>query len=415
MSLKNFILIFVFILSLLILRFYTYYSNLPQFKDGQGVVVNTRIISEPEIEDKLQRFKISPKGMDIYVTSGKYPIYRYGEFLRIEGEMKVSKNDDRVFYSLSFPKISQVNKAPNFLIGLSFYVRAKAIEVYRAFLTDTQSALLLGIVFGIKQNMPDDFYEVLKDAGVVHVIAASGMNVSMAAGSLFFIFQRFFKRRTALIFSLLGVFCYVSIAGFEPSIVRAAIMAGIVYVAGITGRQRYSLYGLFLTAVIMLFIDPSWLYDLGFQLSFMATLGIILLKPIFDQILKIGGGSIKDDFGTTLAAQLATLPILLSNFGSVNLTSVIVNLLVLWTIPALMAIGAISVITGLIFTQLGSFVSVFSIPLLIYFEIVVRYFDRFKIPLEMEKTSWILWVGYYLVISAIVIYAGNKKKAKKRD
>jgi len=376
------------------------------------IVVNARIVTEPEIKDRVQRFKIKPKGLDIYVTTGKYPIYSNAELLKIKGKVRVTEIDDRKFYTLSFSEINQIDIKSDLLTSLSLGIRAKAIKIFGYYLSDTQSALLLGIVFGIKQNMPDDFMLILRDAGVVHVIAASGMNVSMVAGSFIYIFQRFFKRRTALFLSLLILLLYVSIAGFEASIVRAAIMAGISFTAGITGRQKYSIYALFLTAVFMLFINPSWIFDVGFKLSFLATLGIIILKPVFDQWLKRLSGSIKDDFNTTLAAQLATLPILLSSFGSINFLSILINLLILWTIPVLMVIGGISIISGLIFAQLGSFISVFSIPLLIYFEVVVRYFDRFKIPLVMEESSWTLWVGYYLILISFVLIAKKRNIEK---
>lgn len=410
MNIKYFIFFFVLLFTLLALRFYTYYLYLPILSDSQMIVVNARIVTEPEIKDRVQRFKIKPKGLDIYVTTGKYPIYSYAEFLKIKGKVRVTEIDDRKFYTLSFPEINQLDSKSDLLTSLSLGIRAKAIKIFGYYLSDTQSALLLGIVFGIKQNMPDDFMIILRDAGVVHVIAASGMNVSMVAGSFIYIFQRFFNRKTALFLSSLILLLYVSIAGFEASIVRAAIMAGISFTAGITGRQKYSVYALFLTAVFMLFINPSWIFDVGFKLSFMATLGIIILKPVFDQWLKRLSGSIKDDFNTTLAAQLATLPILLSSFGSINLLSILINLLILWTIPALMVIGGLSIISGLIFAQLGSFITVFSISLLIYFEVVVRYFDRFKIPLVMEKSSWVLWVGYYLLFAAFIILRQKRVK-----
>ena len=408
MNIKYFIFFIVLLFTLLALRFYTYYLFLPRLSDSQKIVVNARIVTEPEIKDRLQRFKIKPKGLDIYVTTGNYPIYSYAEFLNLKGKVKVTENDDRKFYTLPFPEIKTIDSKFDLLTSFSLGIRIKAIKIFGYYLSDIQSALLLGIVFGIKQNMPDDFMIILRDAGVVHVIAASGMNVSMVAGSFIYIFQRFFKRRTALFLSLLILLLYVSIAGFEASIVRAAIMAGISFTAGITGRQKYSVYALFLTAVFMLFINPSWIFDVGFKLSFMATLGIITLKPVFDQRMKVLNGSIKDDFNTTLAAQLATIPILLYSFGSINLLSILINLLILWTIPALMVIGGLSIISGLIFAQLGSFISVFSIPLLIYFEVVVRYFDRFKIPLVMEESSWILWVGYYLLLAVFLFFIKKK-------
>ena len=419
MNLKYYLFLLFLISALLFIRFYTFYANIPELIDGQAVIVRTKIINKPEIEGKLQRFSITVKSHRIFITSVKYPMYRYGEFLEIRGKVKVSEKEGRVFYSLVFPEIHTLKNNANVIMRMSLFIRERAINIFESALSPIHSALLLGIVFGIKQNMPDEFLDILRDGGVIHVIAASGMNVSMVAGSLFFIFQRVLRGRIALLVSMVGLLIYVCIAGFEASIIRAALMSSIAFAAGITGRKRLPLYTLFLTALFMLFINPSWITDVGFQLSFMATAGILTLKPIFDHLFErivpdsIGVGrlgSISDDLNTTLAATLATVPILLTNFGAVNLLSIFINILVLWTIPFLMIIGGISILLGLFFTQLGQIVTYLTLPLLMYFELVVRYFDRFKIPLMIDNSSPILWIGYYLILAAFIIFMGKKRK-----
>jgi competence protein ComEC len=412
MNLKYYLFLLFLISALLFIRFYTFYGSLPELIDGQAVIVRTKIINEPEIEGKFQRFSITVKSHRIFITTVKYPIYRYGEFLVIRGKVKVSEKEGRVFYSLVFPEIHTLKNNANVIMRMSLFIRERAINVFESVLSPIHSALLLGIVFGIKQNMPDEFLDILRDGGVIHVIAASGMNVSMVAGSLFFIFQRFLRRRIALLVSMVGLLIYVCIAGFEASIIRAALMSSIAFAAGITGRKRLPIYTLFITGIVMLFINPSYITDVGFQLSFLATLGILTLKPMLDRLLKQADrlGSIRDDLNTTLAATLATVPILLTNFGAVNLLSIFINILVLWTIPFLMIIGGISILLGLFFTQLGQIVTYLTLPLLMYFELVVRYFDRFKIPLMIDNSSPILWIGYYLILAAFIIFMGKKRK-----
>jgi competence protein ComEC len=418
MNLKYYLFLLFLISALLFIRFYTFYASIPELIDGQAVIIRTNIINEPEIEGKFQRFSIIVRSHRIFITTVKYPIYRYGEFLEIRGKVKVSEKEGKVFYSLVFPEIRALHNNANVIMRVSLFIRERAIDIFESALSPIHSALLLGIVFGIKQNMPDEFLDILRDGGVVHVIAASGMNVSMVAGSLFFITVRFMRRRMALLVSMIGLLIYVCIAGFEASIIRAAIMSSIAFAAGITGRKRLPLYTLFLTALFMLFINPTWITDVGFQLSFMATAGILTLKPIFDLLFErivsnsIGAGrlgSISDDLNTTLAATLATVPILLTNFGSVNLLSILINMLVLWTIPFLMIIGGISIILGLFFTQLGQIIAYFTLPLLMYFELVVRYFDRFKIPIMIDNSSPVLWIGYYLILASFLIFIRKKR------
>ena len=123
----------------------------------------------------------------------------------------------------------------------------------------------------------------------------------------------------------------------------------------------------------MLFISPNLISDIGFQLSFTATLGLILIPKIraIGKIWVIG-----NDINTTIAAQIATLPILLINFGTYSIYSVLVNGLVLWTVPILMAIGWIGALVGLIFIPLGQLIIYLCYPLLIYFEKIVDFFGK---------------------------------------
>lgn len=425
MKYSKLILLYLIIIILLLLRFYFYFRHLSYFRDDQMVKLNTTIVTEPKIKNRIQSFSTEANGTRFYVTTAKYPLYSYGEKLDIEGKLRVSENDRRrVYYTLLFPKINKAQVSANPLLITGLFIRRKAILLTESVFSPIDAALLLGIVFGIKQNMPDGFLMKLQDAGVIHVIAASGMNVSMVAGALFFTFKRFVNRKTAIVISIAGVMLYVFIAGFEASVIRAAIMAGMAFGAGVSGRQKLPLYSLFSTAFVMLLIYPSWLWEIGFQLSFLATIGILIGKPILDRgLVRLGKAGVlgehkvpagltflADDFTTTLSAQIATTPLLLSSFGSINLMSLVINALVLWTIPILMAIGALSVMIGLIFTQLGEISLYLAIPFLRYFEIVVVWFDRFKLPLSLENASWTLWLGYYLLLISAVLFVKKRKE-----
>ena len=134
-------------------------------------------------------------------------------------------------------------------------------------LPSPSSSLLLGIIFGIKEQMPKDFTDNLRTSGVFHVIAASGMNVTLVAGFLSVFFAFFFKRQIAIGLSILGIIFYAILAGLEPSIIRASVMGILVFSAQILGRQTLAVNFLALTGFVMLFVDPSLIFDIGFQLS----------------------------------------------------------------------------------------------------------------------------------------------------
>lgn len=275
-------------------------------------------------------------------------------------------------------------------------------------LSGDQAALLLGIVFGGKEAFDRDFYKAFQKTGVLHVIAASGMNVSMVASFLLAILLTFLKRQYALIFTALAIFLYVALADFQPAIVRAAIMAVFAYGAGIIGRQNTALLALLLAAFIMIFWDPSIVRDLGFQLSFLATSGIILLDPLFKSFLR--NDFWFGDLRTTLSAQIATVPIILFFFSSYALVSIPVNFLVLWTVPVLMAIGGAGAILSLITPILAVPILFLAVPFLAYFKAVVIFASRFPLEFEVSSIPWAFVVSYYFIILGLILWFYKRKK-----
>ena len=156
------------------------------------------------------------------------------------------------------------------------------------------------------------------------------------------------KRRLALLFTGLAVVFYAFIAGFDSSIVRAAIMALITFGALLFGRQSKGLCALFATGWIMVFQNPQMVENVSFQLSFLSTFGILTIKPLLDRISMLKFLSfLKDDLTTTLSAQIMTFPLIPSGFGIYSLVSLPVNILLLWTVPILMIFGKIAALASL--------------------------------------------------------------------
>ena len=176
------------------------------------------------------------------------------------------------------------------------------------------------------------------------------MNVSLVAGGLVFIIGAVLSRRKTLSITLFCLTLYAALSGLEPSIVRASLMGSLLLIAGLVGRQYLGLWMLLLTGYGMLFVDPRLLFDVGFQLSFLATAGIVLIKPLLliplPQILSV----VREDFSTTLSAQILTIPILLSTFGQFNLISILANVAILWMILPVMVLGGLGVIASFFFS-----------------------------------------------------------------
>lgn len=224
-------------------------------------------------------------------------------------------------------------------------------------LPEPQASLLNGILWGERAKMPKDFYEALQRTGTLHVIALSGMNITILVNLIGKI-TLFLGRKKSIFLSLGLVTAFIWFVGASPSVVRAGIMGGLSLLSVYFGRRDLSLLSLVLAGGIMLIANPGWLTDIGFQLSFLATLGIIVLTPLAQKRGKQGWVREfiyegKEDLRTTLAAQIFTLPIILYNFKQLSLVAPLTNVLVLWVIPPLTAWGFLLSLLSIIYLPLA--------------------------------------------------------------
>jgi len=396
------ILILISLLILLTARFYVY-SLGNKVSDGEQIEFEARLLSQVKTTSYSRSFSLNYNGERIFVNLPLYPPVKYGDKLKISGELNQKKLDRGEIWVLKKPDIQLVTEKFSLLSPI-YSFRSKAVEVYRSYLPSDEASLLLGIVFGIKESFSESFYDDLRTAGVLHVIAASGMNVSMLGALLAGFFGAFLRRQMAILLTIFGIFAFTALAGFEASIVRAAIMGTLAFSAQILGRQSWAFFGLLISGFLMLFISPSLIFDIGFQLSFSATLGLIYISPFIDKIFRIRKApvlrAVSEDFNTTVSAQVATLPIILSNFGSYSILSVLTNVLVLWTVPILMIIGGITSILAFFFQGFGIFLYL-ALPLLMYFKFIVGFFGKFGGQFEIVSLPWQLSLAYYLFILAL--------------
>lgn len=314
-----------------------------------------------------------------------------------------------LFYSAPYI-IKNSNFSTNQVSFLHIFedLRERIGETFHKRLPKDEAGLLAGIILGTRENLDRNFLNSLKKTGALHVIAASGMNVSMLASLLLTTFTLFLRRQIALLFTSFGLVFYVALAGFEPSIIRAATMAIFAYGAGLFGRQNTSLLALFFTAFIMVFISPQLIIDIGFQLSFAATCGIILFDPLLRKT--IFGHPLFEDLRTTLSAQIATIPILLFFFSSYSPISILVNLLVLWTVPPLMILGGAAAFISFISPLLSTPFLFLSLPLLSYFKTVTLLLSDFAPEFTTKNLPLSLVFGYYLINLSLALFIYKRYK-----
>lgn len=247
---------------------------------------------------------------------------------------------------------------------------------------------MVGMLFGKTPGFSKDFYQALITTGTVHIVALSGMNISILTNMISKITLPL-GRKISSIVSILAISGFIYFVGPSPTVVRAGIMGIISLIAVYFGRQQLSILSLLIAAVIMMIIDPQVISLISFQLSFLATLGIIIFAPqarrkkvnernLYKSIWFDIKNIFRENFKTTLAAQVLTLPVIIFLFGRLSLISPLTNVLIGWTVTPIMILGILVIIGGLIFYPLGQLISWFSYVLLHYFVLVVEVTS--KIP-----------------------------------
>ncbi len=354
---------YLFYLSVLCLILLRYKQTIPVYKDGDFVRISAKVYSEPIVYDRQQYVKLL--GLSFYLP--KYPEITYGDMIEVTGTVTNSKLQRQSRLLITNYKLLEKNT------GFLYKFRNSLISFYKASIPEPYASLVAGITIGSK-NMPQDFWDRLKSTGTAHIVVASGTNVTLTISLMIGLFTYWMKRRRAIIVTLLGIACYVILSGFDAPIIRAGIMGSVLLIGQEAGRVISSWRVLFYAAAIMLIIKPAWITDLGFILSFTATISLIVFEKKVAVRLKIIPAIFREGLSTSLAAQIGVAPILFATFGSFNILSPIINMLVLWTVPFIMVAGALAGLIGLVVPLIGRLILFVIYPLLWYFVNLIELF-----------------------------------------
>ncbi|MDD4062563.1 MAG: ComEC/Rec2 family competence protein [Candidatus Pacebacteria bacterium] len=270
--------------------------------------------------------------------------------------------------------------------------------IFRA-LPEPNSSIVSAMLLGEKRGISDYWRDVLAIAGVSHIVAVSGLHVTVISVIFFIIANNIgISRRRALLFVILAVLFFVLMTGLQSSAIRAGIMGTVASLAIFFGRMNNSLRIIFITAAIMLFFNPLLLaHDIGFQLSFLAVLGIILYSYFFEKIFWFAPAVLKEILAMSFASYVFTFPVLMYHFGSVSLVFPITNILIIPLLYPIMITGIAFVFTSFVSEILAFFLL---IPLWLmtqYLVLVVSYFSSFDWSSISFNIFWtFVIVGFFL-------------------
>ncbi len=410
-------------------RFMSVYhqNDLQQFY-GQKIAMIGTVLDEPdERSDKtyltLSHISIKNQSYEskLLLSVSRFPEYKYGQQLSFEGTITEPKEFDDFSYKnylsrfgidgvVAHPKIISVeDNHGNKIKTAVLKFKQKFTNNISQILPEPQNSFLGGILLGAKHSIPQDLTDKFNRTGTSHIVAISGFNITIIAYGLDLLLQRF-RKRISFILSLLAIAVFVIATGASASVVRAAIMGGLLLVALNLGRVYVITNALAFTAVVMLAINPQiLLFDVGFQLSFLALMGLVYLTPILEQADLRLPKFLQTALWATIAAQIFTLPILLVNFGRLSIIAPIVNMLVLVTVPVTMLFGFLAGLSGFIHPLIAVPFAWISWLLLTYIIKVVGFFAGIPFASLTLHVGWWFAAVYYFILGFILAYYYQKE------
>jgi competence protein ComEC len=359
--------------------------------------------------------------------------YRYGDQVQLRGRLETPpENEDFSFRDYlarqgihAYMSQAKATRLPdnlgNPILRAVYALKERALfNIYRLF-PDPEASLLAGILLGVDTGLPADLQQAFKNTGTAHIIAISGFNITIIAGLFVAFFSRFFGPRKGALFAVLGIALYTSMVGADAAVVRAAIMGGLALFARQIGRRQDGLITLTTTAGVMALWNPNLLWDVGFQLSFAATLGLILYAEPFSQafsrlasrilpeetVQKLAG-PVGEFVLFTLAAQLTTLPVMAYHFGRISLVSLIANPFILPAQPLVMILGGLAVLCSLVYLPLGQVAAWLAWPLTAYTIRAVELFDRLPHGVIVLGEFSLLFVLLFYAVLLAWTFAGTR-------
>lgn len=376
-----------------------YITAQPHFDEGhvagyndQGFVILTGVVvQEPDIRDRMVNLRLraeqaaladgSVRSVDglVLVQTPRFPVIPYGARVEIAGSLVSPPQNPEFSYRdylarqgvhslVGWPRLTVLaydQGSP--VMRTILAVKARAGQTIQRIMPDPQAALLSAVLLGQRENLSPNLIDAFRQSGLSHLIVVSGFHVSILVAALLTAATPLLGPRRAFWLALLGLAFYTLMVGAGPSVVRAAIMGGVYLLAKrVIGRPTFSAAGLFTAGFLMTLVHPMILWEIGFQLSFAATLSIMLYA---DRLSRWGWGQIArrsssvtadrvmgwagEVIAVSTAAQILVLPLIAVYFGRISLVSLLANALVLPLQPAILTIGGLAAFVGIIFLPAG--------------------------------------------------------------
>ncbi|MDD5312257.1 MAG: DNA internalization-related competence protein ComEC/Rec2 [Dehalococcoidia bacterium] len=412
-----------------------------QYYNGKGVCQIQGMVSDaPEIKKTSISFRFSADNMtfndtacevrgDVLIRLPFYKEIRYGDVLLLTGELETPPQFDDFDYKnylagqgiysiLNYPKTSVLQRHQGFLpFNWIYDLRDKMAQSLSISIPEPQSSLAQAILLGLRGNIPADLMQSFYYTGTTHLLAISGLNLTIILGMIVAAAVLLFGRKNKLYIwiSLSLIWLYTLLTGMPATVVRAAFMGTVFLLAELAGRQRNSIAALALTAALMVGLEPRILWETSFQMSALSMLGLALVIPYFYRDYSIADNplhSVKNlvivGLGSTLAAVLATWPVIAVNFHQFSLVSMPATFFAMPSLPAIIFTSVLTAVAGLIWQPLGWLLGLIAWLFLSYFLLIIQIFSTLPLVF-IQDINLELWqvILYYIILAAAILILQN--------
>lgn len=402
---------------------------------GAEVSLTGTVVLEPSLREASLLLVVKVADDHLLVTTDRYTTVAYGDVVTVTGILREPEafmtELGRMFdyegylraqgieYQVSFATLLVVKSGSgNALLASLLAGKAALMRGIESALPEPAAGLGEGLLLGVKQALGEDLERSFRETGIIHIVVLSGYNVMIVVAFLLYFLRSFVSARARVILGLIGITAFAFMVGLSATVVRACLMASVLLIAEATGRQYLALRALLFAAALMLVWNPYLLlFDIGFQLSFMATLGLILISPRLDPYLAfmptIAG--LRSFLGATVATQIAVLPLLLFHIGEVSVIAIVVNLLVLPLVPLAMLLTFLTGLLGLLALPGAPVIGAFAYAALSYIIAIAEWFATFPYAtIVLPEFSSGAVVGAYLVLASVLWYSIARERVLSR-
>ena len=408
---------------------------------GSKVTIEGVVLSEPDAREASTRISVragtfiygsatSTVDAGVLVIASSHTGILYGDRVRAKGTLRLPEAfetgagrdfnypaflaKDGIVYELAFAEVETVGEGPrNPLKAVSIFLKEKYLEGIALSLPEPHAGLAGGITAGDKRGLGEELSDTFRTVGLTHIIVLSGYNIMIVVFGLGWLFSRLrFPRWVEFVLGVSIAAFFALMTGLASASVRAAAMASIAMVGKVTSRVYLASRALALVAALMVLLNPYILvFDIGFQLSVIATWGLIAFSPLVHSKLPFVTErfALREIASATIATQLAVLPLLLYQSGAFPLYALPVNLLVLIVVPWAMLLSAIAAISGLVLGPLAPIVAFPAYILLAYAVGVAQLFAA--LPLASLAipafSAWWLVLVYGTIFGGVMVIKKN--------